>query len=110
LSSWDNDACAAWYEHPEYSLDIIKQVKNLAICMKRWPCSYSKEQAEFLVVELLPIFTAVEVLVLVGQFHSRRESGEELTWLKGGLGEELGDSWEQQKFSQKSDGLRKLLL
>jgi len=93
--SFPGDFAAGRYGYPEISEDIAGQIRNLVI--------FSTEDEEWLARDLLSVFTGVELLVLADSFHDQNESGEDLVWLLGKLGDELQDY--QQSESAEPDWL-----
>jgi 2EXR family len=69
---------------PECDPEMVGKIENLVMCSDN---PYFGD--EWLVAELLAVFTGVEVLVLADQFHGRHESAEEFVWLEGKLTDDL---------------------
>lgn len=76
---------------PEYSPEVVRLVRNLILCSSY---SYPKIHEQWLVENLLSVFTGVKVLVFVDQFHGELESEDEFVWLEGNLTDELEESME----------------
>jgi hypothetical protein len=56
-----------------------------------------RNEEELLVQDVMGIFTGAKLVVLADQFHDDHESGDELTWLQGELGNEIEDCQSEQR-------------
>jgi len=101
--------------------DGARKVKNLVVLkpviIRGYMSWRHKTEEEFLMRDVLNVFTGVENLVLADEYHRRDEQGEELAWLEGDLRDDVmtfreGEGWDSDGFwkSKSRDFLRGLIL
>lgn len=109
--SFSDDCWAEMYAHPEIEEDVARKVRNLVV-YNRAQFAFLMRRKEDWLVRLLGVFTGVKVLVMADQSHDVHESGEELVWLRGELGDELREVSESGVIKEECYrlSLRNLLL
>jgi hypothetical protein len=75
------------YGHPEINEHVAGQVRNLVIYQDIDYHKRNKDE-EWLIQDVMSVFTDVELLVIADRFHGKHKSSDELVWLQGALGDE----------------------
>jgi hypothetical protein len=73
------------FEPPKISENVAKRVRNLVV-YEEDVAQLSLEQ--YIVNDILEVFSGVKVLVMADRLHSVEDVGKELVWLRGELGDE----------------------
>lgn len=72
------------WESPEISEDVAKKVKNVVLHKER----IGGRRPEPEIVKDLEVFSGMKILVLADRLHHMDDTGKELVWLRGKLGDE----------------------
>lgn len=96
-STFPNDL--GMFRKPEFDQSFLAQVRNIVV-HGSGHANRAMLEEQWLVNNLLRLFTGVQKLVLADKFYDTYENGEELVWLKRKLGAERG--WAAR--AEKSEG------